>query len=354
MKRNTKLKVIPQISSDLAHLKGHSFLSTAQFAPGQLHEFVEIALKQKRGLIPYGQPLAGKTVALVFFNPSLRTRVSMSTAISQLGGTPIVLDVGKGVWDLEYRDQIVMDGNRPEHVRDAVPLLGSYCDLIGVRCFPGLQDYAEDKAEPILSAFNKLSPAPVINLESSLHHPCQALADMLTIRETFGTKKPKKVVLHWSYHPKPLPLAVGNSFALAATQMGYDVTVVNPPEYNLPADFASTLEVAAKANGGKLTMTNDREAGLKDADVIYAKSWVSPQFYGEADAEKAVREQYKNWIVDDEVTKLAPQSHFMHCLPVRRNIEVTDSVIDGPRSLTQKEGQNRLHAQKTLICGILG
>lgn len=354
MKTNTKFGVLTNDTSALAHLQGRSFLSTEQMAPGQLREFVEIALKQKLGIIPYGQPLAGKTVGLVFFNPSLRTRVSMSTAVSQLGGTPIVLDVGKGVWDLEYRDNVVMDGTKPEHVRDAVPLLGTYCDLIGVRCFPGLQDYAEDLAEPVLNAFNTLSPAPVINLESSLHHPCQALADMLTIRETFGANQPKKVVLHWSYHPKPLPLAVGNSFALASAQMGYDLTIVSPPEFNLPSDVTMALQNAADANGGSLTVTNDREAGLKNADVIYAKSWVSPQFYGKADAEKAVREQYKNWIIDDAVSNIAPHSHFMHCLPVRRNIEVTDSVIDGPRSLTQKEGQNRLHAQKTLICGILG
>ncbi len=341
------------LNSEFAHLKGQSFLSTEQFAPGQLREFVELSLKQKRGIVPYDRPLAGKTVGLVFFNPSLRTRVSMSTAVLQLGGTPIVLDVGKGVWDLEYLDGVVMDGNKPEHVRDAVPLLGSYCDLIGVRCFPGLQNYANDQAEPILSAFSSLSAAPVINLESSLHHPCQALADMLTIRETFGARKPKKIVLHWSYHPKALPLAVGNSFALATTQMGYDLTVVNPPEFDLPADFISTLRSTAQAAGGELTFTNDRDAGLADADVIYAKSWVSPQFYGQTEAEKQLREQYKHWIVDDHVTTLAPQSHFMHCLPVRRNIEVSDSVIDGPRSLTQLEGQNRLHAQKTLICGLM-
>jgi N-acetylornithine carbamoyltransferase len=246
-----------------------------------------------------------------------------------------------------------MDGSKPEHVRDAVPLLSEFCDLLAVRSFPSLSNYADDLAEPVLTSFTSLSSAPVINMESCLYHPCQALADIVSIRETFPNRKPKKVVLHWTYHPKALPLAVGNSFGLAALQSGYDLTVVNPPEYDLPSDLMGEMQSIAKLTGSSITQTHNRDEALNGAEVIYAKSWASSDFYGNSEKDLATRQNYKDWIINRDAMNKTDNGYFMHCLPVRRNVEVTDEVIDSSHSLTQRQGQNRLHVQKTIISSIM-
>ena len=200
-----------------------NFLTTSDYSGDELNRLIEAALQFKRDREPSNE-LAGKSVALVFFNPSLRTRASMQVGIYELGGNAVVLEPGGTSWTLEHREGVVMDGDKTEHVAEFVRVLGRYCSAIGVRTFAALKDWEEERTDPVLGAFAKYSTVPVINLESAMHHPCQALADMMTIREKLGAER-KRVVLSWAWHPKPLPMAVPNSFALAAAQMGHNLVI---------------------------------------------------------------------------------------------------------------------------------
>jgi N-acetylornithine carbamoyltransferase len=228
-------------------------------------------------------------------------------------------------------------------------VLGRYCSAIGVRTFAALKDWQSERLDPVLGAFAKHSSVPVINLESAMHHPCQATADMMTIREKKGQGK-KRVLLTWAWHPKPLPMAVPNSFLLASAQMGHDVVVAHPKGYELDPELIALAESRAKVEGGSVTITNDIEEGFEGAEVVYAKSWGSHQFYGAAELDIAERAQYRDrWIVDDEKMRRTRNGIFMHCLPVRRNVIVTDSVIDSAASVVIDEAENRLHAQKAIL-----
>jgi len=336
-------------------LKGRSFLSTGDLTPAELDELLDAALRGKaEGRGAFGTPMAGKSAALVFFNPSLRTRVSMSVAITQLGGHVMPLEIGAGTWDLEHRDGVVMDGTKVEHVKEAVPVLCQYVDLIAVRCFPKLANYEEDKADAMVASFAKHATVPVVNLESAFYHPCQALADMMTIKERFGAVKGKKVVLSWAYHPKPLPHAVPNAFALAAAQCGADLTIAAPSEYQPDDAMLAALRAQATASGGSVRTTSDQQSAAEGAHVIYAKSWASRAFYGDATSDLACRQAYRSWRVDDELMQLTNDGVFMHCLPARRNVVVTDGVLDGQHSVVVQQAGNRLHAQKALLAGIFG
>jgi N-acetylornithine carbamoyltransferase len=337
----------------LASLKGRSFLTTGEFTRPELSELLDLAVQHKHGLISPGQPLTGKSVALVFFNPSLRTRTSMVVAVQQLGGVPVVLDVGQGTWSLEYREGAVMDGDKTEHIKEAAPVLASYVHAIGVRCFPQMKDYAEDKAEVVLSAFQRYSNVPIINLESSTHHPLQGLADVMTIKEKFGTVDQRKVVLAWAYHPKPLPMSVPNSFALVTAQYGMDLTIACPPEYQLDPDLMAEVERQAESNQGSVRVVHDLKQACRGADAVYAKSWGSLRYYGRLEEDIRTRQQYKHWIITEDVMAQTHNGYFMHCLPVRRNVIVTDEVLDGPRSIVVHQAANRLHIQKTLLSLLL-
>src|SRR5256886_15941124 len=202
------------------------FLSTAKSSRDELSQLIDLARRFKDG-DEESKPLAGRSVALVFFNPSLRTRASMQVGIYQLGGNAVVLEPGGTSWTLEHRDGALMDGDKTEHVAEFVRVLGRYCVAIGVRTFAQLKNWEEERTDPVLNAFARYSEVPIVNLESAMHHPCQAMADMMTIREKLGAGR-KRVVLTWACHPKPLPMAVPNSFALAAAQMGPNLTVANP------------------------------------------------------------------------------------------------------------------------------
>jgi N-acetylornithine carbamoyltransferase len=335
--------------SCLDELKGHSFVSTGDLTQDQFTALIDLAYQQKTGAVAVGQPLAGKQVILLFFNPSLRTRTSMMIGVQQLGGNPVLLEVGSGMWQLEHREGVVMDGNKAEHIKEAIPVLAGYADAIAMRCFPFLNSFEEDKADPMISAFVKYSPVPILNMESAMYHPMQAGADMLTIRERFGSLKKRKVVLSWAWHPKALPMAVPNSFALAASQCGMDLTIACPPEYALDADLMTRMEAEANAAGGSVSMSHDLHAAADDADVIYAKSWGSLQYYGRPEEELKMREAYRHWMIDDSVMTRTNEGLFMHCLPVRRNVIVSDSVIDSPQSVVVQQAENRLHFQKALM-----
>src|SRR5713101_5026337 len=329
-----------------------NFLTTGEWAREELEGLVEKALDFKR-VAARANLLGGRSVALVFFNPSLRTRASMQVGVYELGGNPVVLEPGGTSWTLEHRNGAVMDADKTEHVAEFVRVLERYCAAIGVRTFAALKNWEEDRTDPVLNAFAKYSSVPIINLESAMNHPCQALADMMTIREKYGAGR-KRVVLTWAWHPKPLPMAVPNSFALAAAQMGHDLVITHPAGYELDGELMETVRKEAMVAGGSLTETNDIEVAFTGAEVIYAKSWGAKQFYGEPEKDVAERAQHRHkWIVDDQKMARTNNAIFMHCLPVRRNVIVTDSVIDSPASVVIDEAENRLHVQKAILGAII-
>jgi N-acetylornithine carbamoyltransferase len=324
------------------------FLSTGDLTRDDLENLIDAAFRFKRGE-DRSRPLGGRSVALVFFNPSLRTRASMQVGAYELGGNAVVLEPGGTSWTLEHRDGAVMDADKTEHVREFVRVLGRYCAMIGVRTFAALKDWDAERVDPVLAAFARHSEVPVINLESAMHHPCQALADMMTIREKLGAGR-KKVLLTWAWHPKPLPMAVPNSFALAAAQMGHDLTIAHPPGYEPDEELLRDINRAAFDAGATVTRTDDPEAAFDGAQVVYAKSWGSKDYYGEPQDEIEARARYRDdWRVDAAKMRRTDGGVFMHCLPVRRNVIVTDEVIDSDASVVIDEAENRLHAQKAVM-----
>jgi N-acetylornithine carbamoyltransferase len=321
-----------------------NFLTTLE---SDLDQLIHSALRFKAG-DDQSKPLSGRSVALVFFNPSLRTRASMQVGIYELGGNAVMLEPGGTSWTLEHREGVVMDGDKTEHVAEFVRVLERYCVAIGVRTFAALKDWSEERTDPVLSAFAKYASVPVINLESAMHHPCQAAADMMTIREKLGGGR-KRVVLTWAWHPKPLPMAVPNSFALAAAQMGHDLVIAHPRGYELDEELIESIR-----GRGSVEITNDIDAAVEGAEVIYAKSWGGKQFYGNTDGDLAARAQFREqWIVNEDKMSRTNKAIFMHCLPVRRNVIVTDGVIDSPASVVIDEAENRLHVQKAVLAKIL-
>ena len=328
------------------------FLTTESYSSARLVELIDSAARFKAGG-DSSKPLAGRSVALVFFNPSLRTRASMQVGIYELGGNAVVLEPGGTSWTLEHREGVVMDSDKTEHVAEFVRVLGRYCVAIGVRTFAALRNWEEERTDPILNAFAKYSDVPIINLESAMHHPCQAVADMMTIREKLGAGH-KKVLLTWAWHPKPLPMAVPNSFALAAAQMGHDLTVAHPKGYELDDELMDEVRRQSAEAGGSVHVSNDADAAFDSVEVVYAKSWGSKNFYGAPERDIAERVQYRGkWIVDEAKMARTNSAIFMHCLPVRRNVIVTDGVIDSPSSVVIDEAENRLHVQKAILAHLL-
>lgn len=329
-------------------MKGRHFISTQEFSPEELDRLIYRAreLKQEG---PRRKSLAGKSVALIFLNPSLRTRTTMELAVVALGGTPVTMNVGTDSWTLEHRDGAVMNAGKTEHVKDAARVLSRVVDAIGVRSFAGLQDLEDDLSDPVISAFVRHSEVPILNMESALYHPMQGMADLMTIVERRGTAKGVKVALTWAPHPKALPTAVANSFLLAATRLGADVALAAPPEFPLP----ETVMKFAAENAGKVRLTNRQEDALAGAQAVCAKSWGSLACYGRPEVETKVRGKYGDWIVNEAKMAAAPDAIFLHCLPVRRNVEVADAVLDGPRSAVYDEAENRLHVQTAILEAIL-
>src|SRR2546427_6711389 len=256
----------------------NSIIKTSDLRRKDLEGLIVAALCFKSG-DDQSKPLAGRSVALVFFNPSLRTRASMQVGIYELGGNAVVLEPGGTSWTLEHREGAVMEADKTEHVAEFVRVLGRYCVAIGVRSFAALQNWEAERTDPILTSFAKCSEVPVINLESAMHHPCQATADLMTIREKLGEGR-KKVLLTWAWHPKPLPMAVPNSFALATAQMGHDLVIAHPKGYDLDDELMHEVRRQAAAAGGGITIEHNIENAFDGAEVVYAKSWGSKNFYG--------------------------------------------------------------------------
>ncbi len=327
-------------------------LKTSDFAREDLDEMIASAFEFKKGHIT-DKPLAGKSVALVFFNPSLRTRASMQVGIYELGGNAVTLEPGGTSWTLEHREGFVMDGDKTEHLKEFVRVLERYVSAIGVRTFAELKDWETERTDPILRAFAKYATVPIINLESAMHHPCQSMADMMTIHEKLGIER-KKILLTWAWHPKPLPMAVPNSFALAAAQFGHDLRIAHPKGYELDDELLAEIERQAKQNGGSIEFTNDVHEAFDGVEVVYAKSWGGKNFYGHVEKDIEFRAEFRNdWIVNEAKMARTNDAIFMHCLPVRRNVIVTDAVIEGPHSVVIDQAENRLHIQKAIMSQLI-
>ncbi|MCC6574026.1 MAG: N-acetylornithine carbamoyltransferase [Planctomycetes bacterium] len=334
-------------------IRGRDFLRLSDFSAEEINSIIDLAFEMKKEQSKFS--IAGKTIVMLFFNSSLRTRTSFEIGAFQLGAHPVVLNIGQDSWDLEWLEGAVMDGDKPEHIKDAARVLSRYADIIAVRSFPKMGNYDDDRRDPILSAFSEYTNVPLINLESAVEHPCQGLADLMTLREVFnGVTKKKKVVLSWAPHIKPLPLAVPHSALMAMAMGGCNVVVAHPEKFDLEPEIVEQARKVAKAAGGKVEVTHDQAAALDGAEVVYGKSWLSRAFYGKPKDELAYRKTLPSWTITEKKMERTSRAKFMHCLPVRRNVVVDDAVLDGEDCVVYQQAENRLHAQKALMVKLLG
>jgi N-succinyl-L-ornithine transcarbamylase len=298
---------------------------------GDLRQALNDAAEVKQN--PFGFQHLGKnkTAVLIFFNSSLRTRLSTQRAATNLGMNVIVLDVNKDGWKLETESGVIMDGDKPEHIREAVPVIGQYADIIGVRSFAKFEDKEEDYSERLLNQFIELSGCPVVSMESATRHPLQSFADLITIEEYKKTERPK-VVLTWAPHPRALPQAVPNSFVEWMRIADVELTVTHPAGYELAPEFMEGIQVEY-----------DQKKAFEGADFIYAKNWASFSQYGQ------ILSTDRGWTVDEAKMALTNDGKFMHCLPVRRNMVVSDGVIEGPNSIVVPEAANRVVSAQTVL-----
>ena len=297
---------------------------------------VQDALALKRDMHAFPDLGRNKTLGLVFLNPSLRTRMSTQQAGMNFGMQVQVINAGADAWAWEFADGAVMNGTTVEHVKDAANVLSQYCDIIGIRCFPGLKDREEDSQERILNAFMRHAQVPVVSLESATRHPLQSFADLITIRETWALPRKPVVALTWAPHIKPLPHAVANSFAEWMIAAGLDLRIANPPGYDLDPRFTAGA-----------TVYHEQADALDGADFVYIKNWSSFADYG------AMPTVQGDWMLQAEALAKYPDARFMHCLPVRRNVEVADAILDSPQSLIYQQAANRTVAAQTVLKKIL-
>lgn len=329
------------------------FLTTLDWSRPEIEALLAdaAALKAGRRKTPVTS-LAGKSVALVFFNPSLRTRSSFEIGVFEMGGHAVVLEPGKGAWPIEYRDGVVMDGEAEEHVGEVARVLSRYCDLICVRAFPKFQRWEDDREDLVIRQFAEHATVPVINMET-ITHPMQELALALTLKERLGTTDGKKFLLTWTYHPRPLNTAVANSALVIAAKLGFDVRLLCPTaDYVLDPRYMDAARSMAN-----VTVTHDVESAYRGADIVYAKSWGALPYFGRWEEEKKIRDQYKHFIVDERkmaLTGSKGDGYFSHCLPLRRDVKATTGVVTGPRSLVIEEAENRLHVQKAVMRRLIG
>lgn len=327
------------------------FLNTYDWTRADLQSMVDQARRFKES--PFGSQLKDKTIALLFLNNSLRTRTSFDVGASELGGHAVVLSPSGGMWPLEFEEGAVMLGEAEEHVKEAAKVLSRYCDLIGIRAFPKFQDWAEDRKDKILQSFSRYSDVPVINMET-ITHPCQEMAHIMALQERLGPLDGKHYLLTWSYHPNPLNTAVANSALIAAAKFGMDVTLLCPTdEYTLDDRYLEIARHDAEANGRKVTVTHDIESAYQGADVVYAKSWGAIPYFGRWDQERPVRDTFRHFLVDKEKMSLTNQAIVSHCLPMRRNVIMTDAVFDSDSCIAYEEAENRLHVQKAIMTKLI-
>jgi N-succinyl-L-ornithine transcarbamylase len=310
------------------------FIQFESKALGQ--ELLELAALYKANPTLHSSKGKGKRIGCIFLNPSLRTRVSTQIAAQQLGMEAIVLNMDKEGWALEMQEGAIMNKGTVEHIKDAAGVLGSYFDILALRAFPSLTHKEEDVTDFVLHQFIKYSGIPVVSLESAIRHPLQSLADQLTIQELTKDKKRPKVVLTWAPHIKAIPHAVANSFAEWTLGMGHDLTICHPEGYELDAEFTKGA-----------TLTNDQVEALQNADFVYVKNWSAFNEYGK------ILCTDERWMLTESHLKNSPEAKVMHCLPVRRNVELSDEILDGPRSLVQQQALNRIYAAQAVLSKLL-
>ncbi len=313
----------------------HNFTNVTDIGPLDLA--VKEALEIKANRFGFKELGRDKTLMMIFFNSSLRTRLSTQKAAMNLGMNVIVLDVNQGAWKLETERGVIMDGDKAEHLLEAIPVMGSYCDIIGVRSFAGLKDKAEDYEERVINQFIRYSGRPVFSMEAATRHPLQSFADLITIEE-FKTKERPKVVMTWAPHPRALPQAVPNSFAAWMNATDYEFVITHPEGYELAPEFV-----------GKARVEYDQRKALEGADFVYAKNWSA---YADPNYGKILSTD-RAWTVDSEKMALTDNAFFMHCLPVRRNMIVTDDVIESDRSIVIPEAANREISAQVVIKRLL-
>ncbi len=329
-----------------------NFYDIADLSMEQVDELIKLATRLQRK--PEPRALDGKVMALLFLSPSLRTLASFQAAMTRLGGGSFVISPDMSIHGLETRPGIVMDGQAAEHIREAVPVIASYGDVIGIRAFAQRRKLEDDLEDREYKDMQALANTPVINMESAIHHPCQSLADWKTMDELGVPRNGGKFVLSWAYHPRALPLAVPTSTLQMAAMRGMDVTVLRPEGFELPGSIMAKARETAAATGGSVEETDDRNAALEGAQIIYAKSWTSTKHYGDKLGDDNLRQELVDWCVDDPwFDKTAADCRFMHCLPVRRGVVVSDRVLDGPRSVVIQEAQNRMYAQMAVLHTLL-
>jgi N-acetylornithine carbamoyltransferase len=326
------------------------FLDLNDFTREEVLSLLELARRLER--TPEPRALVGKILGLLFFNPSLRTLASFQVAMARLGGSSFVISPGQGSWQLETRSGVVMDGAAAEHVREGLPVLAAYSDALGIRAFAEGKDLAHDLAETNFKLMASLIDKPLINLESAVNHPCQALADWKTL-DDLGVARTARFVLSWAYHPRALPLAVPAAALHMAALRGMEVIVLRPEGFALPAPLMERARRAAALAGGSVRETSERADALPGAQVLYVKEWGATSAYGDAAEDARLRAALRGWCVREDWFGTAPQCRVMHCLPVRRNTAIADEVLDGPRSLVQREAYNRLPAQMAVLHELL-
>lgn len=304
---------------------------------GNLDAAVKEALEVKKNRFAYKHLGENKTLLMIFFNSSLRTRLSTQKAAMNLGMNVIVLDVNQGAWKLETERGVIMDGDKPEHLLEVIPVMGCYCDVIGVRSFARFENKEDDYSEKIISQFIRYSGRPVFSMEAATRHPLQSFADLITIEE-YKTKKRPKVVLTWAPHPKALPQAVPNSFAEWMREADYDFVITHPKGYELSEEFTAGVPIIY-----------DQDEALAGADFVYAKNWAA---FADPNYGKVLSTD-RSWTITTEKMALTNNAYFMHCLPVRRNMIVSDDVIEGPRSIVIPEAANREISAQVVLKRIL-
>ena len=312
-----------------------NFTSVADI--GNLEDAVREALEVKANRFAFQHLGQNRTLLMIFFNSSLRTRLSTQKAAMNLGMNTILLDVNQGAWKLETERGVIMDGDKPEHLLEAIPVMGCYCDVIGVRSFARFESKADDYEEVILNQFIKYSGRPVFSMEAATRHPLQSFADLITIEE-YKKKKRPRVVMTWAPHPKSLPQAVPNSFAEWMNVADVDFVIANPEGYDLAPQFT-----------GKAKIYHNQDEALKGADFVYAKNWSA---YDDPNYGKVISTD-RSWTVTAEKMALTDNAYFMHCLPVRRNMIVSDDVIESPKSLVIPEAANREISAEVVLKRIL-
>ena len=327
------------------------FLDLADFSREQIEELLVIARRLER--VPEPDALRGKVLGLLFMNPSLRTLSSFQAGMARLGGSSFVITPGSGTWQFETRLGAIMDGSAAEHIREGLPVLASYCDVLGIRAFADGKDLASEVADTKFAAMAALVEQPLINMESAINHPCQSLADWKTLDE-FNVPQHARFVLSWAWHPRALPLAVPAATVHMAAMRGMEVVVLRPEGFALPPAVMDKARAAAAHSGGSVRESADRGDALAGAHVVYAKEWGYTAAYGDEAQDARARASLRDWcLTEDWFTAATRECRLMHCLPVRRNVALADALLDGPRAIVKRQAYNRMPAQMAVLHQLL-